>query len=648
MRAPSRPGSSRPIRACCRAAEARGGLGFLSDGDLAGPRPGRGHRRAPSRGQWEPALLGAAREQGEAEGISQRDALDRRGCRAHRRADHGTEYARLSLTASTPKGSDKRRNAARALHAATTPICARPGMARGARQRADGQMAARWNGWPGPRHGQRPAPGRAHPPRADVRWPRWRRRCRNTASASPTTAPTDESAAPRICAEFSEPLIKAGVDYTPYVPLPDPGLASAEDRQICIDGVEHGEALPRHFREGLPAASGETLIKDVEITLYVRDRSPEVSFPGRAYVLPAGRGAALPVETVNLDEVELVLRRVSDRNLLRAIQEDYFARPLALCRARLLRTARSPRRSGPAPARWQRAQPDHDHPPAPGRRSGRQPPGIYALTAACRAGPASDAGATQWFVLTDLGLTTLKGTDGLHVFVRGLSDARAGGGRADAAVARNRELARDDRCAGACAFSPPGSRGHGGCGPGAGLARQGEDDLAFLSLTDPAFDLSDRGVAGRARPAGGRVPRHRPRRLSRGRGDPCHGAGPRRQGRGDDRPAAHGDPHPARRGGICAPPVGRDAAGGHVFAMPGRRRMPARHLDDRHQGRPGAPSRWPAETCWSRISCPSGSTSTCAARRADPPGRRPPLDQVAARYLFGAPGAGLEADGSCG
>ncbi len=51
-------------------------------------------------------------------------------------------------------------------------------------------------------------------------------------------------------------------------------------------------------------------------------------FPGRAYVLPKGEGAALPVETVNTDKLELTLYRVTDRNLLRAFQNGYFSQPM--------------------------------------------------------------------------------------------------------------------------------------------------------------------------------------------------------------------------------------------------------------------------------------------------------------------------------
>ena len=43
--------------------------------------------------------------------------------------------------------------------------------------------------------------------------------------------------------------------------------------------------------------------------------------------------------------------------------------------------------------------------------------------------------------------------------------------------------------------------GRGGAAPALVLAKQSDEDMSFMSLTEPAFDLSDRGVEGRE-PAG--------------------------------------------------------------------------------------------------------------------------------------------------
>ena len=52
-------------------------------------------------------------------------------------------------------------------------------------------------------------------------------------------------------------------------------------------------------------------------------------------------------------------------------------------------------------------------------------PGIYVMTAVSptSANENWDSRATQWFVVSDIGLSTFAGTDGLHVFARSLASA---------------------------------------------------------------------------------------------------------------------------------------------------------------------------------------------------------------------------------
>ena len=139
----------------------------------------------------------------------------------------------------------------------------------------------------------------------------------------------NEGTDPRICATFNGNLIVADADYAPFVELPDSGLAvESDDRRICISGVEHGKRYSFTFREGLPSADGEVLAKDITVQSYIRDRSAQVSFPGRAYILPRAAESGLPVQTVNAARLNLKLHRISDRNLVAAFRDDYVARPL--------------------------------------------------------------------------------------------------------------------------------------------------------------------------------------------------------------------------------------------------------------------------------------------------------------------------------
>ncbi|MBI1418858.1 MAG: alpha-2-macroglobulin family protein [Limimaricola sp.] len=310
-----------------------------------------------------------------------------------------------------------------------------------------------------------------------------------------------DSASPRICAVFSETLVKAGVDYAPFVQLPDPGLTvEVNDNQLCIDGVEHGTRYRVVLRQGLPAANGETLTKPVELTQYVRDRSPSVRFTSRAYVLPRLADIAIPLETVNLTSADLVLRRMSDRNLIRTMQDGTFTGPLYpwdqrnfddslgeviwkgsvdvardLNRDVLTRVPLSEALKGAAP-------------------------GVYVLTASV---PGSDGGdnappASQWFILSDLGIATMKGTDGLTVAVKGLGDAQPVAG-ADVTLLSegNAVLGTTTTDAeGVARFAAGLTRGTGAAAPALVSVKTG-DDAAFLSLRGAAFDLSDRGVTGR-------------------------------------------------------------------------------------------------------------------------------------------------------
>ncbi|MBZ8117820.1 hypothetical protein KUD11_04095 [Roseovarius sp. LXJ103] len=465
----------------------------------------------------------------------------------------------------------------------------------------------------------------------------------------------NDAANPRLCAIFSEDLIQTGTDYTPFVQLPDAGLVvQVEGRQLCIDGLSHGARYSVTFRSGLPAANGEALLKDVQITQYIRDRAPSVVFPGRAYVLPRAADAALPIETVNLAEVDLTLRRVSDRNLLRAIQDDYFGRPLTDYElSEFSEEIATDIWTGVGEVQNQLNQTMTTRLPM-GEVLADQPPGIYALTARIEGMPLyDDPGATQWFVLSDLGLTTLKGTDGLHVFARGLGDARSIEGAEITLLSRANEVLgtamTDDM--GHAIFAPGLTRGTGGAAPAMVLVEtDAGEDMAFLSLTDPAFDLSDRGVEGRPPAPPVDVFLATDRGAYRA-GEVIHATALARDTLAR---AIPGLPLTA----ILMRPDGveysrhlsaEDRAGGHVFALPITETAPRGTWALEIRADMDAPALastrllvedFLPERIDFDLTLPDGML------RRDAPGAEGSAIGIDARYLFGAPGAGLKADGS--
>ena len=73
----------------------------------------------------------------------------------------------------------------------------------------------------------------------------------------------NESASPRVCFNFSEPLARK-TDFAPYVAVAGAANAaiSSEDQQICVEGLKHGERYAIVLRAG-PALGGRRIAAEV-------------------------------------------------------------------------------------------------------------------------------------------------------------------------------------------------------------------------------------------------------------------------------------------------------------------------------------------------------------------------------------------------
>lgn len=321
-----------------------------------------------------------------------------------------------------------------------------------------------------------------------------------------------EGRMPRFCAVMSRSLAE-GTDYAQFLRLPGRDLTvEADGDRLCVAGLTHGQEVELTLRAGLPSADGETLARDVTLKGYVRDRAPSVRFPGRAYVLPASGDQRLAMVTVNAEMIDLRLLRISDRNLIRAMAEDMFAKPLDSWQAdyfgdRMAREVWKGTAQVARPMGQETLNQELTTSLSIPAEAGPLEPGIYIVEAGIQNQDISDTGlATQWFVISDFGISTFSGADGLTVAVRSLADTAAKAGAEVALVSRSNEvLARavtDDQ--GLAHFAPGLAMGRDGAAPalvtvtewqGEG-AERAPRDMAFLSLSDPEFDLSDRGVEG--------------------------------------------------------------------------------------------------------------------------------------------------------
>jgi uncharacterized protein YfaS (alpha-2-macroglobulin family) len=316
-----------------------------------------------------------------------------------------------------------------------------------------------------------------------------------------------DAASPRACFQFSEDLAKR-TDFAPFLALAgnDKPALTSEGKQLCVDGLTHGERYNINLRAGLPSSVKETLPKSAEFNIYVRDRKPFVHFTGRAYVLPRTGQRGIPLVSVNTPAVTVNVFRIGDRNLINTVIDNDFQRAISKYELSSLGEERGVKVwSGEIATAVTLNQDVTTAFPIDQALSDLQP-GVYVMTAAPNT-PGSDdvySLATQWFIISDLGLTAFSGNDGIHVFVNSLATTDAIGKAEVRLVARNNEIlaTRKTDESGHVLFEAGLARGEGGLSP-AMLTVTGENaDYAFLSLKSNAFDLSDRGVAGRAVPTG--------------------------------------------------------------------------------------------------------------------------------------------------
>ncbi|MER9795711.1 alpha-2-macroglobulin family protein [Mesorhizobium sp. M0142] len=315
-----------------------------------------------------------------------------------------------------------------------------------------------------------------------------------------------DTSAPRICAQFSEELVKTGVDYSQFVTVDNaaPKGVEAEDKQICVEGLEHGQHYDVTFRAGLPAAIGEVTAAPVVLSIYVQDRAPSARFTGDSFVLPAGARRGIPVVTVNMNAAEMKLFRIGDRSLAQLLSGYQFLRQLdGYDISNISEQMGEPVWQGQLDIANDLNKEVTTSFPIDEALPKRKP-GVYVLTAQAVNDRSDDydSHATQWFVVSDIGLSTYTGQDGLNVFARSLATAKPIARAELTLLARNNEIlgtATTD-AEGRAVFNPGLTRGDSGMAPAVLMAKQGDDDFVFLDMGRAGFDLSDRGVAGRAAP----------------------------------------------------------------------------------------------------------------------------------------------------
>jgi alpha-2-macroglobulin len=332
------------------------------------------------------------------------------------------------------------------------------------------------------------------------------------------------SAQPRACLEFSQPVATdEKVNLADFIALEPAAKFSVEanGNLLCLAGLDYETDRKITIRAGLPSTTGSQTALDETANLSFGDRPTFIGFAGSGVILPRAEADGIGIETVNVSKMKVEVIRVGDRALARETVSPGEAIGEGSWDWWNFEDAAS--QSGQSVFKGELDVPAVDGKTklsnrnqtittvfALGATLKTMKPGAYvvkltdASPSAGARGQNNDrpAAAYRWVIYTDLALQSFEGATGLDVVVRSLKSARPEAGVTLTLIAQNgEELARvrtDGEGRGRIADAA--MRGDGAMRPRYVMAYAGDGDFAVLDLERPALDLSQNDVGGRATP----------------------------------------------------------------------------------------------------------------------------------------------------
>ncbi len=283
---------------------------------------------------------------------------------------------------------------------------------------------------------------------------------------------------------------------------PLPNLAvTREGDELCVTGLPYGRTTRLVLRAGLPGEDNLKLSRDTAVNIAIANRAARIIFDTSAFLLPRGQDQAVSVATINLSSLKLRVVRVTERNLLPVGRswtpgeglDSWSAETFAEEWGRVVWEGTAQL----APMQPNTAQRGLIRLPEALRASG---PGLFVLIASAADGTRVSTAALP-LIATDLGLTAWRSAAGLAAQVRALGAGRPLAGVQVRLMATNNDILGEATAGADGLVRFPGAllAGSGPMAPKALQAFQG-DDLVQLNLDQAAFDLSDRGAGGMEHP----------------------------------------------------------------------------------------------------------------------------------------------------
>ena len=310
-----------------------------------------------------------------------------------------------------------------------------------------------------------------------------------------------------LCATLNKYIYSGdGVAAKPYIKLTpnQPFSVEISYNGICLKGLKPRTKYHFTINKGIPL--GEFVLdRDYSLSGTTTDYDPSFNFDDDGYILPAKGEISIPIKTTNVKELAISLYRINTKNLIGKINETGLVKGLYSYDVEKIS-------STDGYFIWQkrlRIQSEANKPKVTAIPVGdflkERKPGAYILQAQrvdSNGELINSYGAqTQWFMISDIGLYTLRGDGGLTVYTRRLSNAKSYDNVKLELISRNNEvLDRSVSKDGKAFFPEKVLEGKRGLKAKAIYAYGEKDDFSVIDLSKPAHDLSDRGVQGRDNP----------------------------------------------------------------------------------------------------------------------------------------------------
>jgi uncharacterized protein YfaS (alpha-2-macroglobulin family) len=305
-----------------------------------------------------------------------------------------------------------------------------------------------------------------------------------------------------LCVEIDDSFgYPSSDEIKPYVKVTPSGNYKIRGNysSICVDGVKPDTNYTVTINKDIPL-NAYSLNKSYTFTKKSTNYKPSIKFKESGYILPAKGDITIPIESRNVDKLEISLYRINRNNLINTLHSTNLKDEQSNWRLNKIEN-----RSGYL--LWEKKLAINKElnkkvvtaiPVGSVLKSFK--PGVYLLAAYIldKDGVADYYSVkTQWFMVSDVGVYTLWGVKGLHVYTKHLSNALAYSDVKVEVIANNNEvLAKGVTKDGYAFFENKFLAGKKGMKPKAIYAYGKDGDFSLLNLTAPKVDLTDRGDGG--------------------------------------------------------------------------------------------------------------------------------------------------------